>query len=270
MTAEQRPTPPVGEDDLQAHVDGRLDPTRDAVVRAWLEAHPTEAERIGAYIRQREALRLRLQGHHDRPIPARLQPGALRRNRRAALGRRLTNTAAGLVLLLAGAAGGWLARGLDPARSTPPLTADAASAHLTFVSEQRHPVEVTAAQEGHLVQWLSNRLGRPLQAPDLSVQGFRLMGGRLLPGATTPAAQFMYDDDRGTRLTLYLRADPGDETTGFRIVERGGLSGLFWVDRGFGYAVLAQASRARLWPVAEAVWRQLGGTRPGAVPSASH
>ena len=72
------------------------------------------------------------------------------------------------------------------------------------------------------------------------------MGGRLLPGATTPAAQFMYDDDRGTRLTLYMRADPDDDTTGFKIVEQGELSGLFWVDHGFGYAVLAHASRARL------------------------
>lgn len=270
MTAEQRPTHPVGEDDLQAHVDGRLDPARDAVVRAWLEVHPAEAERVEAYVRQREALRLRLQGYHNQPLPARLQPDALRRNRRAVLSRGLASTAAGFVLLLVGAAGGWLAHSLDTTRSTPHLTADAASAHLTFVSEQRHPVEVTAAQEGHLVQWLSNRLGRTLQAPDLSAQGFRLMGGRLLPGATAPAAQFMYDDDRGTRLTLYMRADPDDDTTGFRIVEQGGLSGLFWVDRGFGYAVLAHASRARLWPVAEAVWRQLGGTRPGAVPSASH
>ena len=217
MTAEPRPTHPVGEDDLQAHVDGRLDPARDAVVRAWLDVHPAEAERVEAYVRQREALRLRLQGHHDRPVPARLQPDALRRNRRAVLSRGLANTAAGLVLLLVGAAGGWLARGPDPARSTPLLTADAASAHLTFVSERRHPVEVTAAQEEHLVQWLSNRLGRPLRAPDLSAQGFRLMGGRLLPGATTPAAQFMYDDDRGTRLTLYMRADPGDETTGVAV-----------------------------------------------------
>lgn len=270
MTAEQRPTHPVGEDDLQAHVDGRLDLARDAVVRAWLEDHPEEAERIGAYVRQREALRLRLQGYHEQPVPTRLQPGSLRRNRRAVLSRGLVNTAAGLVLLLVGAAGGWLAHGSDPTRPVPLLTADAASAHLTFVSEQRHPVEVTAAQEGHLVQWLSNRLGRPLRAPDLSAQGFRLMGGRLLPSASTPAAQFMYDDDRGTRLTVYMRADPGDETTGFRIVEEGGLSGLFWVDRGFGYAVLAQTSQARLWPVAEAVWRQLGGTRPGMVPSASH
>ena len=71
MTAEQRPTHPVGEDDLQAHVDGRLDPARDALVRAWLDGRPAEAERVEAYVRQREALRRRLRSHHDQPIPAR-------------------------------------------------------------------------------------------------------------------------------------------------------------------------------------------------------
>ena len=126
MTAEQRPTHPVGEDDLQAHVDGRLDPARDAVVRAWLEGHPVEADRVKAYIRQREALQIRLQGYHDQPVPARLQSDALQRNRQATLGRRLASTAAGLVLLVVAAAGGWLAHGLDPTRSTPHLAADAA------------------------------------------------------------------------------------------------------------------------------------------------
>ncbi len=82
------------------------------------------------------------------------------------------------------------------------LTMAAAAAHLTFVVDARHPVEVTAAQEGHLVQWLSNRLGRPLRVPDLAGLGFHLIGGRLLPGSAGPAAQFMFDDDNGTRLTI--------------------------------------------------------------------
>ena len=33
--------------------------------------------------------------------------------------------------------------------------------------EVAHPVEVGAAQEAHLLQWLSKRLGRKLAAPDL-------------------------------------------------------------------------------------------------------
>ena len=80
------------------------------------------------------------------------------------------------------------------------ITADAISAYRTFSVEVRHPVEVDAAQEPHLVQWLSKRLGRRLVVPDLTAAGFRLMGGRLLPAEETSAAQFMYQDDKGQRL----------------------------------------------------------------------
>ena len=43
----------------------------------------------------------------------------------------------------------------------------------------RHPVEVAAAQQEHLGQWLSKHLGRPLKAPDFSTQGYELVGERL-------------------------------------------------------------------------------------------
>ena len=52
-----------------------------------------------------------------------------------------------------------------------------------------------------------------IKAPDLTGFGFRLMGGRLLPASTNGvAAQLMYDDDHGTRLTLYLRNGETGET----------------------------------------------------------
>ena len=63
----------------------------------------------------------------------------------------------------------------------------------TFSVEARHPAEVLAEEGGHLVQWHSTRLQRPLTAPDLTARGFRLMGGRVLPTANAPAAQLMYD-----------------------------------------------------------------------------
>ena len=77
--------------------------------------------------------------------------------------------------------------------------ADALAAHRTFAVEVRHPVEVDAAQEAHLVQWLSKRLGRPLVVPDLSATGYRLMGGRLLPAGSGAAAQLMYENGAGDR-----------------------------------------------------------------------
>src|SRR5690348_14972573 len=58
----------------------------------------------------------------------------------------------------------------------------AAVAHATYSPEVRHPVEVNADQESHLVAWLSKRLGAPLRAPHLESVGYTLVGGRLLPG----------------------------------------------------------------------------------------
>lgn len=79
-------------------------------------------------------------------------------------------------------------------------------AHTVYAPEVCHPVEVTAAEQTHLVHWLSKRLGRTLKVPNLSAQGYELVGGRLLPGDTGARAQFMFQNGAGTRLTLYLGA----------------------------------------------------------------
>ncbi|HEX7465011.1 MAG TPA: anti-sigma factor, partial [Usitatibacter sp.] len=75
----------------------------------------------------------------------------------------------------------------------------------------RHPVEVDAKDQDHLVKWLSKRLDMALTVPVLSTEGFELLGGRLLPGNDGPVAQFMYQDASGKRLTLYVtRPHKGD------------------------------------------------------------
>ena len=90
------------------------------------------------------------------------------------------------------------------ATAEPRFVRDAVIAHAVFVPEVRHPVEVTAKDEAHLVQWLTRRLGAPVKAPVLQAEGFRLLGGRLLSGTEAPRAQFMYEDANGRRLTLYV------------------------------------------------------------------
>jgi anti-sigma factor RsiW len=250
---------PIGEDDLQGWVDGLLPPERQAEVEAWLEGNPAEATRLAAYREQRDRLRAWLAPRAAECVPLRLRPEALFAARRARRLYALRSVAACALLLLVGGLGGWFGRDLAfaPSREEPALlAADAVQAHLTFVTEVRHPVEVDAQQEAHLVTWLSNRLGRKLRVPDLTGFGLHLMGGRLLPGESVPAAQFMFSDDRGTRLTLYLRAEPIESGTGFEIVQRGPVAGFRWFEDGFGYVVLAETSRERLLQVAEAVYRQ--------------
>ncbi|HTG18678.1 MAG TPA: anti-sigma factor [Reyranella sp.] len=251
---------PIGEDELQAFVDERLDGPRRDAVEAHLARHPELRERIAAERRQRASLRAQLQGKAAEPIPARLRIATLQAARRARLARRMSLIAAAVAIFVVGGSAGWFANGLRPALvAQAPTTAvaqGAAAAYRTFVVEVAHPVEVGVAQETHLLQWLSKRLGHKLVAPDLAPFGYRLMGGRLLPGGSGAAAQLMYEDTAGKRLTLYVRAADGTETA-FRFQQDGDAATFAWIDQGFGFAVTAMASREELLPIAEAVYKGL-------------
>jgi anti-sigma factor RsiW len=134
----------------------------------------------------------------------------------------------------------------------------AARAHAVFVTEVRHPVEVDAKQQEHLVAWLSKRLGTQLRIPLLANEGFELLGGRLLPGPDGAVAQFMYQDASGARLTLYVsRRSNAEAQTAFRFSQEGNVSVFYWIDRDFGYALSSEVQRPTLAKVANAVYRQL-------------
>ena len=256
----------IGEDELQAFIDDRLGGARRTEVEAYLALHPETAERVAAERRQRAILRGQLAAKHAEPIPARLRIANIRAARRGDWTGKAHLAAAALVIFCVGAAGGWFASGLVPVpapvastvASTASVAQGAAAAYRTFVVEVAHPVEVGAAQEAHLLQWLSKRLGRPLAAPDLQRFGYRLMGGRLLPAGNAAAAQLMYDDASGRRLTVYVRAASGTETA-FRFQQEGDAATFAWIDQGFGFAVTATAGRDELLPIAEAVYHNLAG-----------
>ena len=115
-----------------------------------------------------------------------------------------------------------------------------------------------ADQQEHLVKWLSKRLGSELKAPVLTQQGFELVGGRLLPGGKGPVAQFMYQDARGQRITLYISlrdAEPRD--TAFRFSQEDKVAVFYWIDGKLGYALSGEMDRVSLLAVATVVYRQL-------------
>lgn len=253
---------PITEADLQAYVDERLEAARRAEVEAWLAARPEEAERIADYRRFGAELR----GLYDpvllEPVPGALayvlSPGRRRWARVAAIAAWM---ALGAVI---GGFAGWGLHGEPPVVAATPdvgatMARRAAIAHATYSPEVRHPVEVGADQEAHLVAWLSKRLGAPLRAPKLEAVGYSLVGGRLLPGDTGPVAHFMYQCNRGTRVTLYVRTEaPGNRETAFRYAREGSVSVFYWVDRKMGYALSSNdISKDDLLKVANAVYQQL-------------
>ncbi len=254
---------PVSDDDLHAYADGFLPPDARARVEAHLADSRGDAERIADYRRINEEICGRYAGVLEEPVPDRLLYAAARRRN----GRPWLRVAAAVAWLAVGVAvgsglGWWRwgpgAEGADTTLAN--LVRPAVMAHAVYVTEVRHPVEVGRDQQDHLVQWLSNRLGSPLRTPDLSRQGFDLVGGRLLPGSDGPAAQFMYQAAGGERVTVYVKARGRDSgETAFRYQSSAaGTTAIFWVDGPFGWVVAGALPRDRLDAIAHAVYEQIG------------
>lgn len=265
------PTLPDSEDpELHAYVDGRLDPLRAAAVEARIAADPALARQVHAWKAQRLALRDLHAGVLNEPVPSHLLRAMQvldRRSSRVALWQRWGGMAASVALAFAL---GWfghiewqhrtqVAGGLRPVGQ---FAHQAVLAHTVYMPEVRHPVEVDAAQQQHLVQWLSKRLNRQVKIPNLAPAGYELVGGRLLPGEGGPRAQFMFQNGTGERVTLYLgavdgAAGKGMGETAFRYTSEGGVASFYWVENGWGYALSGKLPRQGLLVLAEAVYKQL-------------
>ncbi|MCU9847346.1 anti-sigma factor [Defluviimonas sp. WL0024] len=249
---------PILEEDLIAFHSGALTDAARSALAARIAADPAAQATLAEWDRQDAALAALYGPVAEEPLPAPLRARLAAAAETPARRHPAHALAAALALLAIGAASGWFA-----ARSTQPdapafsLADSALRAHVTYVAEIAHPVEVASDQADHLVQWLSKRLGHPVKAPDFAAEGFRLMGGRLLPGDTSPAALFMYEDDTGRRLTLHVLPEGGAENSAFQFLSSGAAPGFYWHDAGLSYAVIGDIDRDRLRAIALAAYDQL-------------
>ena len=193
----------------------------------------------------------------EEPVPERLRP---RRPRWRAAALAASWVAAGLA---AGVTAGWQLHAwrtsVPPQAEVPGFVKRAAVAHAVYSPEVRHPVEVAADQEQHLVTWLSKRLGVKVYAPKLEEAGMALVGGRLLPGESGPVAQFMYQSQNGRRLTLYVRAETKQQReTAFRYARDNSVGVFYWIDRDCSYALAsADLGKDEMLRIANLVYKQL-------------
>jgi len=252
------------ERDIHLALDSELPQDERAAYERWLETHPDMQAKSRRYEADRDLLRGAVAGILDEPVPERLAkvmagetPSMLRSS--GPLGWRMAAAAA--LIFAAGGLGGYFlgASGWRPVNGTAIQLADGAiAAHAIYAAEKLHVVEVGADQKEHLVGWLSKRIGLTLVAPDLSAEGFELIGGRLLPAAATKtAAQFMYQDRTGNRISLYVARDSSNTETGFRLLEEGDTRALYWLDDGYGCAVAGNLPEEDLVKVANTAYRQL-------------
>ncbi|MCG2628758.1 anti-sigma factor [Bradyrhizobium sp. WYCCWR 13023] len=251
---------PITEDDLHAYVDQALEPERRAEVASYLDDHPDVAGRVAAFTTQREQLRGALASIADEPLPAELNLSRIIENR-ARRPVRGWGAIAAVLLLGIGAVGGWSMRSLlqEGSNGLSSLAQEAAYSYNVYAPDRVRPVEIRASDSAELTRWVSNRLQQPIKVPDLSVSGYRLMGGRLVATSHGPAAMFMYDDDRGDRLVVLTRPmSSGGRDTPMLPHVAGDVAGFAWADRGMGYTLVGQLSGEILKPIANEIRKQAG------------
>jgi anti-sigma factor RsiW len=249
---------PITEDDLHAYVDHALAAERRTEVASYLDDHPDVAGRVAAFAAQREQLRGALASIANEPLPAELNLSHIIESRRRRPARAWRAIAA-LLLLGIGGFGGWTVRSLlpDGTNGLSALAQEAAYSYGVYAPDRVRPVEIRASDRAELTQWVSNRLKQPVKVPDLSISGYRLMGGRLVATSHGPAAMFMYDDDHGDRLVVLTRPmSSGSQDAPMTPHATGDVSGFAWADGGMGYTLVGQLPGDALKPIANEIRKQ--------------
>lgn len=240
----------LSEELFSAYIDGELDRKEQSGVEAWLAEHPEDRIRVEDYRQQKVQLHQLYDDVLNEPVPSRLKKKPIRPHFSP------QSLAASIVLLIVGFSVGWFTK---PETTVPAIlgtpVAGAFGAHAIYTREKRHAVEVKA-EEAHLLPWLSKRLGRGIASPDFKEYGFKLLGGRLMTEGRKPAAQLMYQNTSGSRLTLYVSRGEQHNPGSFEFKEQDGLNAFFWQDRQTTFVLVGELQRSLLLEMAESTYHQ--------------
>lgn len=226
-------TLPPTEHDLHAYVDLRLSPADRQRLETWLASHPEEAAQMKGWQKDARLLRSVL-GASPLPDNPALDPSAVRQRRRHRYQQYLGRAAALVLAVAVGAVGGWQAR-----PGVAPMT-DALQAYRLFAEKDVLPADFKVGAGDSVQPWLDRYFRDAARLPDLERAGFKAVGARLLSTDQGPAAMVLYQDDRGARVTFYIRPPgPGNKLLPRGSRREGELQADYWSGPGYNYAVVA-------------------------------
>lgn len=245
---------------IQSYVDDELDTETRFIFEKNLKDNPEVKDQVDTYIAYNEDLRKVFNPVLEESIPEELLATVYPEKRQ----NYFAQSAVLVMTLGLGLLAGWF--GNENLRSmeqlvqtnTGTLVTDAFAYHAVYTPEVLHPVEVTVDNKEHLFKWLSKRLSKPISAPSLEPMGYKLLGGRLLQTGEKPAAQFMYEDSLGQRLTLFARQRTETEAmSSFRYAKQGDQNGFYWMDENLSFILIGGVSKPELSKVAHSVYKSL-------------
>jgi anti-sigma factor RsiW len=250
-------------DALHAFADGQLGEAERAAVEHYLAAHPDAAAEVALWQRQNDAMRVLFPAVGNEPVPARLSPHRIAGEIRIGRRQSFANIAAAIMLVALGGTIGWYGRDVStPTKAASDYLIEAAvTAHSLYVKEKTRAVEV-AADAPNLMTWLSNRITTPIDAPDLTSEGYTFLGGRLLPsdpeyGVPSPAAQLMYENADSQRVTLYITAALPDKMEAWQFETRNGIEAYYWANDAVTCTVVADLPEKQLRMLGRKIFEQL-------------
>ena len=270
------------DEDLHAYVDGYLDGDRRLAVERWLADDAEAARKVEDYRAQAALLHeifdpvLREEaGPEIQELTDRLKGRiAGNDNRPVWHARPWVRMAAAVMLVVSGAAGGYFGRGVttpspvaqQQRQTLVTFAEEATQAHRFYSADERYQVEMGADDPSALDSFLSQRVGKDVFGPDLSKVGFRLIGGRSLPTELGAGAQYMYVDNQGKRITLFVGAPPAGQSNSFSFVQKGDVATFYWVEGQLAYALIGRLSRDEMQGITKAVYDDVKAGRRFAPP----
>ena len=242
---------------LHAYVDNEVSAEQRTEIEQHLRADPELAQKVDAWRRQRELLKQTYDGVLGEALPPCL--AATLRTGGSLAARPYLAMAAAIALLLLGGLAGWFMAESQGQLDVADIARDALFAHQVYSAEVRHPVEVKADEQAHLQAWLSKRVGTPFTVPNLTAEGYTLLGGRLLALGGKPAAMLMYEDAKANRISILLTSQDADTETALHVEQRGKLIACYWRDGKLAFAVAGGMDREPMMKLAKTIYGKFEG-----------
>lgn len=133
------------------------------------------------------------------------------------------------------------------------FVAAGAAAYRTFAPGATRPVAIATADRAILNKGIAAQIGRALPAPDLSSAGLILLGGRIVPGAASPASFALYEDSQRERIGLYVEALDSPPAAQVEVKVCGDMLCASWTADGHGFALIGRLSRAKMIEMARLI-----------------